>query len=332
MRSFVTGGSGFVGRELIRALREHGHDVRALARSGRSREVVAAAGAEPVAGDLDDQASMTAGMTGCDWVVHVAAHTEEWDSDEAFERVNVVGTDNALAAARAAGVRRFVHVSTEAVLADGRAIIGADESKPIPEGVLPGYPRTKAVAERHVREASVNGFETVVIRPRFIWGRGDTAVLAKFIAGVESGRLAWIDGGRYPTSTCHVANVCEGALLAAEKGRPGEVYFLTDGEPVEFRWFLSEMLKTQRLRPPKRSIPSWLARSIAATSESLWRRLRLAGTPPATRAAIGLMGQEITVRDEKARRELGYTGKMSVPAGLAEMANLPPVRSADLKR
>src|SRR5689334_12316409 len=106
MRSFVTGGSGFLGRELIRALVAKGHEVRALARSEKSMAAVKAAGAEPVKGDLDAVEPMQKGMEGCALVFHSAAHTEEWDSDEAFWRVNVTGTDNTMAAARGARVRR----------------------------------------------------------------------------------------------------------------------------------------------------------------------------------------------------------------------------------
>jgi nucleoside-diphosphate-sugar epimerase len=168
----------------------------------------------------------------------------------------------------------------------------------------------------------------VIVRPRFIWGRNDTANLIKFVDGLRSGRLRWIAGGRYATSTCHVANVVEGAILAAERGAPGAVYFLTDGEPVEFRWFLTEVLATQKLEAPKKSVPRWLARVVAAAGEAIWRFLGKKTAPPATRIAIALMGQEVTVSDARARAELGYQGKVTHERGLAEMAALPPVAPA----
>lgn len=328
MQSFVTGGSGFVGRELIRALVAQGHQVRALARSAKSEAAVRAAGAEPVSGDLDSEAALTEGIRGCQWVFHAAAHTEEWDTEEAFYKVNVTGTDNVLAAAKRAGAKRFVLISSESVLADGKPIIRADETRPLPPDPIRGYPSTKGVCEVHVRAANGPELETVIVRPRYIWGRNDTANLVKFVDGLRTGRLKWVSGGRYLTSTCHVANVCEGAILAAEKGRPGEVYFLTDGEPVEFRWFLSEVLKSQGETPPTASVPRWLAWPAAVIGEAIWSTFRLKGTPMATRVAIGLMGQEVTVDDAKARRELGYVGKVSVAEGLAELARLPPVAPA----
>jgi nucleoside-diphosphate-sugar epimerase len=325
MNTFVTGGSGFLGREMIRALIAAGHSVRALARSEKSAAAVRKQGAEPVTGDLDSIEAMQAGMQGVDWVFHCAAHTEEWDTDEAFYKVNVTGTENVLAAARGAKVKRFVFVSTEAGLADGKPIIRADENTPFPAHPLPGYPATKGESERRVRAANGSGLETVVVRPRMLWGRGDTALTSKMCAAVDSGRFQWMAGGKCLTSTCHVANACEGALLAAEKGKPGEVYFLTDGEPVEFRWFWSEIFKSQQRPVTQKSVPLPVVKLAAAASETLWRTFKLKGAPPVTRVAVGLMGHEVTVNDAKARKELGYASRVSIQAGLAELASQPPV-------
>jgi nucleoside-diphosphate-sugar epimerase len=136
---------------------------------------------------------------------------------------------------------------------------------------------------------------------------------------VESGQFVWVDGGAYLTSTCHVANVCEGALLAAEKGRGGEAYFLTDGGPVIFRDFITAMLQTQRVNPGNRSIPGWLARGLARVFEAVWDPLGLPGEPPITLTAAKLLFEEVTVNDAKARRELGYAGRMTREEGLYAM-------------
>ena len=314
-RAFVTGGSGFLGKRLIAELVARGAEVRALARSEASAIAVRGAGAEPVRGDLDDVAAMTAGMKEppCDVVFHAAAHVKQHGKLAEFLRANVQGTENVLAAARAAGVRRFVHVGTEAVLADGKPIVRADESTPYPERPAGPYPISKGLAERAVLAANRFGeLETVVIRPRFIWGKGDTSVLPELVEAVRRKRFAWIGGGRYLTSTCHVANVVEGALLAAERGAPGEIYFLTDGAPVELRAFLTELLATQGVDAGAREVPRWVARTAAALTGWLPR-------PPITRTAIALVGGEVTVDDGKARRELGYLGKVTREAGLAEM-------------
>lgn len=318
MRVFVTGGSGFVGRELIATLRARGDEVRALVRTNEAAQTMRAHGAEPVLGDLDDQAALARGTAGCQVVFHAAAKVEMWGLREDFVRVNIVGTKNVLEAAKAQRVKRFVHVSTEAVLVGGPPIVRADESWPKPKRPIGLYPLTKGQAEEHVLAENGAKLATVIVRPRFIWGKGDTTVLPRMVDLVRQGKFSWI-GGRHLTSTCHVKNVCEGLLLAAEKGKGGEIYFLTDGAPVELRAFVTSLMATEGVTPGARSVPVWLARAAAWTLEGVWGSLRLAGEPPIARSAVRLFGTEVTVSDAKARRELGYRAEVSLEAGLAEM-------------
>jgi nucleoside-diphosphate-sugar epimerase len=311
-RAFVTGGSGFVGGRVIAALRARGVDVVALARSDSSARTVEALGATSARGDLEARDALEAGCRGCDVVFHAAAHTDQFDPVDVHMRITTRGTENTLAAARAAGVKRFVHVSTEAVLADGNPIIRADEKRPLPARALGAYPLTKGLAEQAVLAANSPTFETVVVRPRFVWGKGDTNLLPEFIAAVKAGTFGWVSGGRYLTSTVHVDNVVEGLLLAAERGTPGEIYFLTDGAPIEFRDFITRLLATQGVDAGTRNIPRWLARTVVTLTS--WMK-----KPPLTKTAFALMAHEVTVDDSKARRELGYTGAKTIDAGLAEM-------------
>ena len=311
-RAFVTGGSGFLGKRLLAELDARKLPTRALARSEAAAIAVRKSGAEPIRADLDDIPAMTEGMAECDVVFHSAAYARQHGRMAEFMKANVAGTENVLAAARAAGVQRFVHVSTEAVLADGKPIIRADETRPYPAHPVGPYPITKGLAERAVVAASTASLETVVVRPRFIWGKDDTTMLAEVVDAVKRKKFGWVGGGHYPTSTCHVANVVEGMLLAAEHGTPGAIYFLTDGEPVDFRTFLTAMLATQHVDPGARKIPRWLATTVATLTS--WMK-----QPPVTKTAIALIAHEVTVDDSRARRELGYVGKMSREAGLAEM-------------
>ena len=331
MRAFVTGGSGFLGAKLLRALAARGDEAIALARSERADAAVTAAGAtRAVRGDLESVDAMAAGMRGCDAVFHCAAKVEEWGPPAEFDRINVDGTANVLRAAREAGAGVVVHVSTEAVLAGKRhAIVRADETAPYPDDFVGEYPRTKALAEVRVREAAAAGQRALIVRPRFIWGHGDTTLIPKLVEMVRRRRWAWIAGGRYLTSTCHVDNVVEGMVLAAERGRAGEAYFLTDGPPVEMREFMSELIRTQGVDPGDRELSRGVAWAVASACELAWRGLRLRGDPPVTRMGIRLAGDEVTVVDDKARRELGYRGARTREEGMAELrrelSSMPPV-------
>ena len=155
--AFVTGGSGFIGGALVRRLVADGWTVRALARSDASADVVRERGAEPVRGELADIAAMAAGAAGCEVAFHCAAHLGDWGAREDFERGNVQGTRNALAAARQAGVRRFVHVGTEAALLAGHPLVEVDERAPLRFDSPALYSSTKARAEEAVIGANHDG-------------------------------------------------------------------------------------------------------------------------------------------------------------------------------
>jgi nucleoside-diphosphate-sugar epimerase len=317
--AFVTGGSGFVGGRLIERLRGEGIDVRALARSDTAAERVRSLGAEPVRGDLSDTDAMLEGADGCELAFHAAARVGDWGPREEFERGNVQGTANVLAACERAGVRRFVHVGTEAALMAGEPLVNVDETAPLRPDSPGLYSATKARAEQQVLAASRDGFETVAVRPRFVWGLGDTSVLPRIVELVLSGRFAWVGGGRHRTSTTHIDNTVEGLVLGARQGRPGNAYFVTDGEPVEFREFLSQLLATQGVAAPSRSVPAPLAHALAVAGESLWRALPVRGQPPMTRFAYWVSSQECTIRIDKARAQLGYEPVRTVADGLQEM-------------
>src|SRR5947209_10042257 len=318
--AFVTGGSGFVGGALIRRLVADGWTVRALARSDRSAAAVEAAGAEAARGDLDDVAAMRSGAAGAGVFHHAAAKVEDFGDPADFERATVQGTKNALAAARDAGVARFVHVGTEAALMAGQPLVNVDETAPLrPDSPAP-YPWSKAKAEQAVRDANGNRLETVVVRPRFVWGKGDSTLLPEIVSMVKAGKFAWIGGGGQLTATTHIDNTVEGLVLAAAEGKPGGVYFVTDGEPVVFREFVSDLIRSQGVEPPTRTLPLGLARAVAAASESLWKVLRRNDRPPLTRFTVWVSALECTIDDTRARDELGYRPIKTRQQGLAEIA------------
>jgi nucleoside-diphosphate-sugar epimerase len=317
--AFVTGGSGFIGGRLIERLRSERWDVRALARSEPATDRVTALQCEAVPGDLDDTAALRVGSDGADVVFHCAAKADDWGAPEEFERINVLGTENVLAAARDAGARRVVHVSTEAALMAGQPLVHVDEHAPLRPDSPALYPATKAKAELAVRAADGKRLETVVIRPRFVWGRGDTTLLPVLVELVESGRFRWIGGGTHLSATAHVDNTVEGLWLGATKAPAGSVYFVTDGEPVVFKDFVGEMIATQGVHAPDKTIPLGLAKAAAAASEGAWRALRRPGRPPLTRFAVWASGMECTIEIAAARRELGYAPVKERAAGLAEL-------------
>ena len=314
--AFVTGGSGFIGGALIERLRREGWDVRALARSERAAERVRELGAEPVMGDLDDLH-----VEDCEVAFHAAAKVEDFGDPADFERVNVQGTRNVVAACRAGGVRRLVHVGTEAALMAGQPLVNVDESAPLRPDSPVLYSSSKAKAEEIVRGAD---FETVVVRPRFVWGRGDTTLLPQMVEMVRAGRFRWVGGGRQLTATTHIDNTVEGLWLAATKAPAGGVYFVTDGAPMVFRDFITQWVGTQGVTIPDKSVPTGVAKAAAASAERIWRLLKRPGSPPLTSFAVWVSSQECTIDISRAQRELGYAPVTTREDGLRELSPTPP--------
>lgn len=319
MRIFLTGGSGFVGRNLIKALVTKGFEVRSLVKWKNEIELIKSCGAIPILGDINDFQVLKSGMEGCKVVFHLAAKVDDWGDLKDFEEVNVCGTEQVIAAAKATDVSCLVYVSTEAVLIGGEPIINTDETRLLPKKPLGFYPLTKAIAEKKVIEANSDTLTTVVVRPRFVWGKGDTTLLPRFLKTMREGKFAWISGGHYPTSTCHVQNLCQGLICAAERGKGGEIYFISDGSPVDFRSFITELAHTQGVEPGTRTIPRWFVWFLAWCLENAWTLFKLKGAPPITRTALSMIADEVTVNDTKARREIGYQTVISRREGILEM-------------
>ncbi len=316
MRVFVTGGSGFIGGHVIEALSKT-HDVRALARSEAAEGKVRSLRATPVRGDLTTLAK--AHLEGCEAVVHCAARAEEWGTREEFWSANVEGTESALAAAKEAGVRRFVHIGTEAALFDGHDLINIDETAPYPKKHRYLYSETKAEAERRVLAASQPEFQTISIRPRLVWGPRDATVLPAIVRMAKEGKFAWLDGGRARTSTTHVANLVHAIELALIRGDAGQAYFVADEGTLTVREFLTALAGTQGVDLGTRNIPRGLARILAKLVEGAWRLFGAKSTPPMTRFAIDMMSSTVTVKTDRAQKELGYAPMITVAAGLASM-------------
>jgi nucleoside-diphosphate-sugar epimerase len=132
-----------------------------------------------------------------------------------------------------------------------------------------------------------------------------------------------VDGGRARTSTTHVANLAHATELALERGSGGETYFVTDGVETDFRSFLTQLLASEGVEAPERSLPRWLVRPAAVALEAVWRALGVTKAPPLTRHAVELLCCDCTLRIEKARRELGYKPVVTPEAGLRGLRAAP---------
>jgi nucleoside-diphosphate-sugar epimerase len=318
MRIFVTGASGFVGGAAVRKFVASGHDVRAMSRSEKSDAAIRALGAAPVRCDLEN---VTAAHIGdAEAVLHCAAFVEQWGPIEAWKRFNIDGTAAMLKAARAAGAKRFLHISTESVLWRGQHLRDVDETYKLALNSPYPYAWTKARAEVLVREAASADLTTIILRPRFIWGPGDTTLLPVIEAMAKAGKFIWIDHGRARTSTTHIANLVHAIDLALTHGRGGEAYFVLDDGITTMKEIITGLATSRGITLPEKSVPAWLADFIGAACEGVWRGFALKGEPPLTRFSAMILSRECVLKGDKARTQLGYAPVIGVADGLRQLA------------
>ena len=323
MRVLVTGGGGFLGGGVVRALLARGDSVVSIARGDypHLREL----GVETVRGDLAEPADALAAAEGCDVVVHVAARAGIWGTPAQFERSNVEATRCVLAACRTLGIRRLVHTSTPSVVHAGGDIVGGDETLPYATHFTSDYPRTKAVAERLALAAAGDELATVALRPHLVWGPGDTQLVPRILERARGGRLRFVDGGQAVFDTTYVDDAVAAHLCAVDRLAPGadcsgRAYFISSGDPRPMREIVNAILAAAGMPPEHRSVPLAVAVAAGTVAEALWRLLGRQDEPPMTRFLAHQLATSHWFDISAARRDLGYAPQVGLDEGFRRLA------------
>jgi nucleoside-diphosphate-sugar epimerase len=205
-------------------------------------------------------------------------------------------------------------------MGDPEPMLNVDESLPLQVRAFSPYASSKAEGERVLLGANGMrpGLETIALRPPFIWG-GNMPTLDHMVATVKTGRWQWVTGGTQAMSSCHVDNLCEALVLAADRGKGGEAYFVADAEQSTLKSFISSLLASRDVTAPDKSVPFGMAWTMAGVMGVAWRFLRLKGEPPITRQMLRLIGKPFTISTRKAQANLGYSPRITMKEGLAAM-------------
>ena len=303
MRVMVTGATGFLGAHLLAGLRDAGARISALARSPQSVASFAAAGIHAVHGELDDPAALRevlAERTDC--VFHVAADTSPWRGHAARQtRTNVDGTRAVLAAARAAGVRRFVHTSSVSAygMQDGML---TEDSPRLGHDSWINYQRTKAIAEDLVVEAGDHGdLETVIVNPAHILGPGDRHNWARLFLLVDRGELPGAPPGS--GAFADVREVARAQVAAWQRPVAGGRYLL-GGEHASFLDLVQAAARALDRPAPKRALPATLLRAHARVLDLA--AMLTGREPQLTPQAVAFTCHHLRVDSTRAMRDLDY--------------------------
>ncbi len=310
MKALVTGAAGFVGSRLVEQLLESGWTVRAfdLGRRGEDRP-----GLEFVEGDIRDAALVGSAVDGVDVVFHLAAALGASRlGEEGFRAVNEGGTRTVLGAARERGVKRAVHFSSAGVLGHVAENAPAEES----HGLDPrdAYDRTKLLGEQAALEIGRQGLDVVVVRPGWAYGPGDRRTF-KLIRSIARGRFLLVGKGAALQTPVFVDDLARGAILAAEKGRTGEIYNLAGAEAFSVRDMTEAIAEACGRRLPRVRVPMGPTRILAGVLGGAFGLIGKEAPLNPSRLAFFLHPKPLAIG--KARTELGYAPKTDFADGLA---------------
>ncbi len=362
-RILVTGGTGFIGRALVAALYDLGHDVLVLGRNPlplaaflKEKSSVKASDdawripseralgdssisddastgdlgdlllGEPRLGggrvrflkvDLRDRPAVIAACRGRQIVYHLGALTAPWGRRDEFHAVNVAGTASVILGCRAHSVERLIHVSSPSVIFDYCDQFDLTDQAPYPKRASSEYARTKMRAEVLVHRAIFKGVPAVIVRPRAVFGPGDTTLFPRLLRAAHSGRLPRIGSGDTVTDLTFIDNAVHALLLAMTAPRAlGHTMTITNGQPIALWPLIDRVLAAQGLRTSVHTLPLRVAMAGAAALEVAWRVLRLSGEPPATRYGLALLGYSQTFDIKAAREALGYAPMVAMEEGI----------------
>ena len=322
MRALITGGGGFLGRGIVRALLERGDDARILARSEYPE--LKAAGAESFRGDIADPEAVGRAVHGCDLVFHVAARVGAAGAYDDFYATNVVGTKNVVEACREHDVRSLVYTSTPSVVFGHDDLEGVDESAPYAEAYEAFYPQTKAEAERLVLSANDEHLHTVAIRPHIVWGPGDTSLLPRLLE--RAPRLRRISGPPKKTDVTFIDDAVQAHLLAAErlaespKTVGGKAYFVSTGEPIEIWTFIDRVLSAAGRPKITKTAPAGLAMAAGWIAEKVHTWTGASGEPRLSRWIVRELTKSHWFDISAARRDLGYEPQVTIDEGMRRLS------------
>jgi nucleoside-diphosphate-sugar epimerase len=318
VRVFVTGGTGFIGGEVVGRLRARGDDVVCLVRNPEKGQRLADLGCELVAGDLGDERAIREGIKGCDAAIHAAAVYEVGipaSERQAMREANVGGTERVLGAALEARTPKVVYVSTVGVFGNTHGRI-VDESYEHPaEDFTSCYEQTKWEAHQVAKRLIAEGLPCTIVQPGGVYGPGDTSSIAQLLDQFLSGRMPLMPFPELGICLSHVEDTAAGILLGLDRGRPGEAYVIS-GPATTVREAIGIVADVTGRKAPKHAIPPLLMKAMIPIGPLVGKVM---GQPPNLRELISSAdGVTFWAGHEKASRELGYEPR-GLEQGLRDM-------------
>ena len=321
MKVLVTGAGSLLLRGAAEALAARGDEVVCLQRRPLVGPVPP--GLVEVPGDVRDRDTVLRAAAGCDAIVHGAARVGVVGRWEDFESVNVGGTLQVLAAARAQGIQRVVHVSTPSVAHEGASLVGVGAGTAVTGRRGAFYAESKAIAELAALGAGDPSLAVVAIRPHLVWGPGDTQLVGRIVDRARSGRLALIGTGAALVDTTYIDNAVDALVAAVDAVRPGaacsgRAYVIANGEPRTVRELMQRICESAGVPFAPKRVPARVALGVGSIVERVWPRLR-DDEPPITRFIAEQLGTAHWFDPRPAAADLGWVPRTTLDEGFERL-------------
>lgn len=316
MKNLVTGATGFIGSHIAQRLVKEGEEVIALVRKTSNIEFLSSLGVKFAYGDINDLESLKAPMQGVDTVYHSAALADEWISPEEARRVNVDGTRNLLDVARASGVKRFVFVSSLAVLGM-RDHHGTSADAPYHK-TGDSYIDTKIDSE----ELAINyykkyGFPVTVVRPGFVFGPRDNKLIPRLSDRLDKKQFMFIGSGKNKINMVYIENLIDAIILAGRSEKAiGQKYNVTNDSGMTIEGLISQIVDIWKFEKPTKHIPKFVAYLVCNILTAIARLTKAKEPPYITKTRIKFLSLNLDFDITKTKRDLGYSPRISMAEGL----------------
>ncbi len=317
MKTLITGATGFLGGALTHRIHNMGWDVTALGRNPAKLNQLEDDGIRVVRADISKKDEVNASFSDFDLVFHCAAFPSPWGGFEKFYQANVIGTRNIVNACLENNVKRLVYVSTPSIYFDYNSRIGVKENDPLPEPIS-HYAHTKLLAEEEVDKGSAQGLAVVSIRPRALFGEGDTVIFPRLLSRLKTGRLPILGDGENMVDLTYIQNVVDALLLCAEspKNTLGKKYNISNGDPIKIWALINRICDELGFSHPRRKISRQAAHNVGGALEFIYSLIPYSPEPPLTRMSVSMMSNSTTLDISAAQNELGYQPKISIEEGV----------------
>ena len=319
----VTGGTGFLGQKLALKLHSLGQDVTVIGRNLKIGQQLQQLGVKFLPVDITDLKTILEIVAGYEDVFHCAALSSPWGRKEDFYAINVLGTRHLIQACLNAQIHRLIYVSTSAVYFNLCDRFNIKETDSLAQYPIHPYIQTKQLAEQEIKKGYQQGLSVISIRPRGIFGPGDTAILPRILTRNQTTGIPLINQGKAIIDMTYVDNVVDALILCktASKDLSGHFFNITNDEPTQLLTLLKLLSEKLDIQLKFKPLFYPFADSLATLMEFTYSTLLQPQEPPFTRYTVGLLAFSQTLDITAAKTELGYQPKITIEQGLEKFAH-----------